>query len=208
MSDYDVQQAYLLTDRVTKAPVGFFGRDGKEYLIDFNHNPNFYVSEQRFQDFTTQEPTSLDTPMAVKYGAAITSPNGNISVNAAGVFQVLKTGPYLLKSNLRISRTGTPGVSHIFLWVETSTDGVNFVPANVSIRITIDNASTDAHLYDSSPTFIPAGVYLRTLIARSSTGNNFGGLFSEAPSAALTALGIGADPSASLEWHTLSGYDY
>ena len=35
MSDYDYQQAYILTDRVTMAPVGFFGRDGKEYLIDF-----------------------------------------------------------------------------------------------------------------------------------------------------------------------------
>jgi len=35
MSDYDYQQAYILTDRVTKAPVGFFGRDGKEYLINF-----------------------------------------------------------------------------------------------------------------------------------------------------------------------------
>lgn len=35
MSDYDYQQAYILTDRVTLAPVGFFGRDGKEYLINF-----------------------------------------------------------------------------------------------------------------------------------------------------------------------------
>lgn len=208
MSDYDVQPAYILTNRDTKAPVGFFGRDGKEYLIDFNHSPNFYISEQRFQDFTTQEPIAVDTPLVVKYGAAITSPNGNISVNANGVFHILKGGPYMLKSNLRVSRTGTAGVSHIFLWVESSVDGVNFAPSNVSIRITIDNASTDAHLYDSSPTFIPSGIYLRTMIARSSTGSDSGGLFSEAPSVTLASMGIGADPSASLEWHTLSGYNY
>ena len=180
----------------------------KKAVSELYARHNYYVSEKRFQDFTTQLPPGLDVPLPVTYGAAATSPNGNVSVDAAGVFRVLKGGPYLLKSNLRVSRAGAGGVSHIFLWVETGTDGITFAPANVSIRIAIDDSSTDAHLYDSSPIFLPTGLYLRTLCARSSTGHNSGGLYSEAPSAALQALGVGDDPSASLEWHTLNGYDY
>lgn len=167
-----------------------------------------YVSEMRFQDFTTQEPAGVDIPTVVKYGAAATSPNDFVSVTAGGVFQVLKSGPYLLKSNLRISRVGSGGASNIHLWIETSDDGVTFVPLNVSIRATIDNGATDAHLYDSSPAFFPAGLYLRTMQARSSTGHDSGGLYSEAPSATLQAYGVGADPSASLEWHIMTGYNY
>lgn len=169
---------------------------------------NYYISEDRFQDFTNQEPTALDTPTVVKYGPAKTSPNGFVSVTAGGVFQIHKTGPYLLKSNLRVSRTGVGGTSHIYLWVETSPDNVTWTPANVSIRVTIDSNVTDDHLYDSSPTFLPAGIYVRTMQARSSTGVNAGGLFSATPSAALTTYGIGPDPSASLEFHTVIGFNY
>lgn len=169
---------------------------------------NYYISEDRFQDFTDQEPTALDTPTVVKYGPAKTSPNGFVSVTAGGVFQAHKTGPYLLKSNLRVSRTGVGGTSHIYLWVETSPDNVTWTPANVSIRVTIDSNVTDDHLYDSSPTFLPAGIYVRTMQARSSSGVNAGGLFSANPSAALTTYGIGPDPSASLEWHIMTGYNY
>lgn len=169
---------------------------------------NYYISEARFQDFTNQTPSGLDIPTVVKYGAAATSPNGFVSVTAGGVFQVLKTGPYLIKSNLRVSRTGVGGTSHIYLWVELSNDGITFFPANVSTRITIDSNVTDDHLYDSSPIFLNAGTYLRTMQARSSTGFNAGGLYSEAPSAALQAYGVGSDPSASLEWHIMTGYNY
>lgn len=169
---------------------------------------NYYISEQRFQDFTNQEPAALDTPTVVKYGPAVTSPNGFVSVTASGVFEVLKSGPYLLKSNLRISRTGVGGTSHIYLWVEVSNDGFAWTPANVSIRVTIDSNVTDDHLYDSSPTFLAQGTFVRTMIARSSTGTNAGGLFSAAPSAALASYGVGPDPSASLEWHIMTGYHY
>lgn len=168
----------------------------------------FYISEQRFQDFTDQTPTALDTPTVVKYGPAITSPNGIVSVTAAGVFTVLKGGPFMLKSNLRVARLGAGGISHVHLWIETSVDLITWVPANVSIRITVGDTSTDAHLFDSSPAFLPSGLYVRSMMARSSTGTNAGGLYSEAPSSALSALGVGADPSASLEWHTIAGYNY
>lgn len=169
---------------------------------------SYYISEHRFQDFTDQVPSGLDIPTVVKYGAAATSPNGFVSVTAGGVFEVLKSGPYLIKSNLRVSRTGAGGASHIHLWVEASSDGITFAPLNVSIRITIDSYVTDDHLYDSSPAFFPAGTFIRTMQARSSTGNNSGGLYHAAPSAALATYGVGEDPSASLEWHIMTGYNY
>ena len=169
---------------------------------------SYYISEMRFQDFTDQLPAGLNTPMVVKYGAAATSPNGFVSVTAGGVFEVLKGGPYLLKSNLRVSRTGAGGASHIHLWIETSPDNITFTPVNVSIRITIDSSVNDDHLYDSSPAFLPAGTFVRTMVARSSTGNNSGGLYHAVPSAALTTYGVGPDPSASLEWHIMTGYNY
>lgn len=169
---------------------------------------SYYISEQRFQDFTDQVPPGLDAPTVVKYGPAVTSPNGFVSVTAGGIFQVLKGGPYLLKSNLRVSRLGAGGASHIHLWVETSADGVTYTPANVSLRITIDSSVTDDHLYDSSPAFLPAGLYVRTMMARSSTGSNSGGLYHSDPSASLASYGVGPDPSASLEWHIMTGYNY
>lgn len=168
----------------------------------------YYISEGRFQDFTDQIPAGLDIPTVVTYGAAATSANGFVSVTAGGVFEILKSGPYLLKSNLRVSRTGAGGASHIHLWVESSPDGITFAPLNVSIRITIDSSVTDDHLYDSSPVFFPAGTFIRTMQARSSTGNNSGGLYSASPSATLATYGVGDDPSASLEWHIMTGYNY
>ena len=169
---------------------------------------SFYLSEQRFQDFTNQNPSGVDIPTVVKYGAAITSPNGCVSVSAGGVFSILKTGPYLIKSNLRIARIGAGAAAHIHLWVEASPDNVMWTPVNVSIRITVDSNRNDDHLYDSSPIFLPAGTYIRTMFARDSSGANAGGLYSETPSAALTLYGVGPDPSASLEWHTVVGYRY
>lgn len=169
---------------------------------------SYYVSEQRFQDFTNQTAAGLDTPTVVRYGPATTSPNGMVSVDANGTFSILKSGPYLIKSNLRIARLGVGGASHIHLWIESSPDNVVWTPLNVSLRITIDNTRTDDHLYDSSPVFFPAGTYIRTMFARDSSGVNDGGLYSESPSAALQAYGVGPDPSASLEWHIMTGYNY
>ena len=52
MSDYDVQPAYILTDRVTNVPVGFYGKNGKEYLIDFISNAPGY-------DLATESPSQV-----------------------------------------------------------------------------------------------------------------------------------------------------
>lgn len=169
---------------------------------------SYYISEQRFQDFTNQTAAGLDIPTVVKYGAAATSPNGFVSVTAGGVFEILKSGPYLIKSNLRIARIGMGGAAHIHLWIEASPDNVVWTPLNVSLRITVDSTRVDDHLYDSSPVFFTAGTYIRTMFARDSSGVNDGGLYSESPSAALLAYGVGPDPSASLEWHIMTGYNY
>ena len=181
---------------------------GDRSLGWFMVSGSYYVSEQRFQDFTNQTAAGLDIPTVVKYGAATTSPNAMISVNAGGVFSVLKSGPYLLKSNLRIARTGMGGAAHIHLWIESSPDNIVWTPLNVSIRITVDSTRTDDHLYDSSPVFFSSGTYIRTMFARDSSGANDGGLYSESPSATLLAYGVGPDPSASLEWHIMTGYNY
>lgn len=64
MSDYDYQQAYILTDRVTKAPVGFFGRDGKEYLINFGASGSGVVIDGEVDTFG-------DLPSAVSHAGEV-----------------------------------------------------------------------------------------------------------------------------------------
>jgi len=175
-------------------------------LINETAGSNLYDS---FVDTTTQTGAPIDTPIQVKYGPAKTSPNGIISVDAAGTLTILKGGPFLFKSRLRASRTGAAGTSSLFFWVEISTNGgAGWSILGNTIDIRLENSSQEDVFFDFSSLTLPAGIKLRSMFARSSTGSDFGDLTPSTPSAALQAYGLTTAPSAQLSIYINNDYLY
>lgn len=165
--------------------------------------------EVSFTDLTTQSGAPVDTPKQVKYGPANVSPNGILEIDAAGNLTVLKTGPLFIKSRLRVGRSGASGVSSLFFWVEISLDGgVVWNIFGNSIDVKLDNSTEADIFFDFSTLFLDAGVKLRSMFARSSTGDNSGDLLPSSPSAALQAYGVPTAPSAQLSIYRSRDYLY
>lgn len=165
--------------------------------------------EASFTDTTTQSGAPIDTPKQVKYGPALTSPSGIVSIDTLGTLTVLKTGPLFVKSRLRAGRTGASGISSIFFWVEISLDGgaVWNIFGN-SIDIRLDNSTESDVFFDFSTLFLDKGIKLRSMFARSSTGDNSGDLIPSTPSAALQAYGVPIAPSAQISIYRSRDYLY
>lgn len=165
--------------------------------------------EASFVDVTTQSGSPIDTPKQVKYGPALTSPSGIAAIDADGTLTMLKTGPLFIKSRLRVGRTGASGVSSVFFWAEISLDGgtVWNVLGN-SVDIKLDNSTENDVFFDFSTLFLNQGIKLRSMFARSSTGDNSGDLSASTPSAALQAYGVPIAPSAQISIYRSRGYSY
>ena len=165
--------------------------------------------EVSYTDTTTQSGSPVDTPKQVKYGAPATSPSGIVSIDAAGVLTVLQTGPLFIKSRLRVGRSGAAGVSSIFFWVEISLDGgVVWNILGNSIDVRLDSSTENDVFFDFSTLFLDKGIKLRSMFARSSTGNNSGDLIPSTPSAALQAYGVPIAPSAQISIYRSRDYLY
>lgn len=165
--------------------------------------------EVSFTDLTIQAGATADTVRQVKYGPALTSPGGIASIDAVGTLTILKTGPFFIKSRLRIGRAGAAGVSSIFFWVEISANGGsawNILGNSIDVRL--DNSTESDVFFDFSTLFLNAGIKLRSMFARSSTGNNSGDLLPSVPSAALQAYGVPTAPSAQISIYRSRDYPY
>lgn len=165
--------------------------------------------EVSFTDLTSQLGATADAVKQVKYGPAQTSPTGIVSIDATGNLTIIKTGPFFIKSRLRIGRTGASGVSSIFFWVEISINGGSTwdILGN-SIDVKLDNSTESDVFFDFSTLFLNAGIKLRSMFARSSTGDNSGDLLPSVPSAALQAYGVPTAPSAQISIYRARGYPY
>jgi hypothetical protein len=172
-------------------------------------SPLYYTIEKDYVSIAVQNPTALDTPMTVSYGPGGTSANNLIYVSAVGIITCVESGPYMFKSRHRVGRIGASGISHIFQWIESSIDnGVTWIKIGNSVSVSLDNANDQTLFFDSTPLFMQAGQQLRSRIARSSIGNNSGGLIPEQPSAALIAEGVQPSPSAQLTVYRLENWLY
>ncbi len=178
-------------------------------IIELQDNSMFgLVPEGDFISLTTQSGSPIDTPKVVSYGVNKQS-NSGILDYTNGVFTFLKTGPIGIKSRLRTGRVGASGVSHLFLWAEASVDGGmvwNKIGNSTSIHLT--NSTETKTFFDVAFMVGVTGLKLRTLFARSSTGNDSGDLIAETPSAALIALGVMSAASAQITIYKDSNYNY
>ena len=199
------------------------GSKVEELLLRVNNNQDFtpteklklaglenqaYTTEDNFVDTSTQAGI-LDTPQNVLYGALKTSPNGLVRVDADGVINILKGGPFAFKTRHHITRTGASGISKVFQWVEISVDdGVTWAINGNPVDVQLNGADDTSNFFDFATIEVPAGVKLRARFARSSTGADFGSLTPSAPSASLTSAGVPVVPSAQLTVYRVQGWEY
>ena len=135
------------------------------------------VNEQevfRAVSYVTQEPSALDIPIQITYGAA--QANEYFSLDASGQFTVLTAGNYSLILRLVFGRTGSPGVANLF-----ARGLINGIQNVGSIHALLDDSSqSSSSLFFLSAT-LPASTVFSSQLMRSSAngGVNAGGLFAQ-----------------------------
>lgn len=137
----------------------------------------------------TQEPTAVDTPLQLTFGAAQGSASDPVMVNAAGLVTFNQAGAYAMRLKLQCGRTGSSGTS--ILLSRLLINGVQLGSA-AAVKMT----STDATTPTESRVVlnVSAGQTFAAQIMRDSAGSNFGGVYPH--TAAVAAWGTA--PSALL----------
>ena len=200
------------------------GSKVEELLLRVNNNATFtsadeakldglenqaYVREDSFVNTTSQTGSPIDVPRNVVYGPLKTSASGLIRHNADGTLDILKGGPFAFKTRHRVSRTGASGTTHMFFWVEVSTDnGLSWTITGQPQDIRLETSADSRTFFDFTTDSFPAGTKIRARFARSSTGSDFGSLEPATGSAALTSLGVTPVPSAQLTVYKVQGWNY
>ena len=129
----------------------------------------------------SQEPTALDTPLQVEFGALQTTTD--IDISAAGAVTFNTAGKYIITTFFQYGRTGASGTSELL-----NRYLVNGSQAGVSLAAKVDNAETLVP-WSSTIQFTAAINDVLTIeIMRDSAGANFGGLFAITPSVVGWAL--------------------
>ena len=137
----------------------------------------------------TQEPTAVDTPLQLTFGAAQGSASDPVMMSAAGLVTFNQAGAYALRLKLQCGRTGATGTS--ILLSRLLLNGAQLGRA-AAVKIT----ATDATVPTESRVVlnVTAGQTFAAQIMRDSAGPNFGGVYPH--TAAVTAWGTA--PSALL----------
>lgn len=170
-----------------------------------------YTTEVELTDFTTQTGAPIDTLKQIKFSNSIgDSPNGLINMDSVGNITILKAGPYGFKSRYRVSRlTSSGGTAHIVFFIQASYDqGQTWNVIGNAITVHLLSVDQDSIFFDYAKLDAPAGLMLRSMFARSSTGYDDGFLEPAIPSAALAALGVPNTPSAQITVYKNIGHKY
>ena len=136
-----------------------------------------------FSTAANQQPTGLDTPLQIEFGAAQDPENGPISLDANGNFTVKRTGRFVVESQLQIGRTGAAQVSFIF--VRFTVDGNQAGP---TLFTKLENAEVSESFQLGFTRAYATGEVLRVEIYRDSSGNNSGGLFQQTSTLGWTTV--------------------
>lgn len=156
-----------------------------------NKNSGIVLTEEiglAGRDYTAQNPTLVDTPLQVTFGAAQGSMSDPVMIDAAGAITFNEAGRYAVTFTFSFGRTGGAGTSEVLL--RFLTDGVE----SFSFHTKLDSADITIPIQFVGDTQVTAGSVTTVEIMRDSTGNNSGGLLPFTP-----ALGTwGPSPSASV----------
>lgn len=140
-----------------------------------------------FSSAATQNPTALDTPLQVEFGAGATATEATLASNGTLTFNV--AGDYIITLFLRFGRTtGTGGAILLNRFLINGAQGLNSNAVSLPDQNTIIPFSTSLNLTAT------AGMTFQLQVMRDSAGVNNGGLFRVLP----TAAGWNLAPSATI----------
>lgn len=147
------------------------------------------VEVLRVASTATQEPTAVDTPLQLTFGAAQGSASDPVMLSATGLVTFNQAGSYAARIKLQNGRTGASGTS--ILLSRLLLNGVQ-LGNTAAVKMTQTDATTPT---DSRVVLnVTAGQTFAVQIMRDSAGSNFGGVYPH--TAAVTAWGTA--PSALL----------
>ena len=147
------------------------------------------VEVLRVASTAIQEPTAVDTPRQLTFGAAQGSASDPVMLNAAGLVTFNRAGAYALRLKLQCGRTGSSGTS--ILLSRLLLNGAQLGSA-AAVKITQTDATTPTE--SRVVLNVTAGQTFTAQIMRDSAGSNFGGVYPH--TAAVAAWGTA--PSALL----------
>lgn len=142
-----------------------------------------------FSTATDQQPSALDTPLLIEFGAAQGTVSDPVMVDAAGKLTFNEAGEYTLILGLTYGRTGSVGTSVLIF--RQLDDGVQ---VTTSLAKKIESAEHLDPLFITQVVKAEAGRTIEYEFYRDSVGTNFGGLFQVVP----TLSGWGDAPSAAV----------
>ncbi len=140
-----------------------------------------YESVLRASSTSNQEPTSLDTPITVSFGAAQGGSTDPIQLDADGTLTVNQSGLYFVRLNLQYGRTGANGTSWIYFRTTIAPDGINYVQGGRTVLTKLVNSSSSFSFQNVSVSSFQEGWKIRVEVMRGSEGNNTGGLIATDP---------------------------
>ena len=147
------------------------------------------VEVLRVTSTAAQEPTAVDTPLQLTFGAAQGSASDPVMISAAGLVTFNQAGAYALRLKLQCGRTGSTGTS--ILLSRLLINGVQLGSA-AAVKMTQTDATTPTE--SRVVLNVTAGQTFAAQIMRDSAGSDFGGVYPH--TAAVTAWGTA--PSALL----------
>jgi hypothetical protein len=134
--------------------------------------------------FVNQSPVALDTPIQVNFGAP--QSNAFIDLDAAGTVAFLQDGLYQIEVRATIGRATNPG-NAIFL----ARSRLNGIQIGNSFHANLPNNQIQTPLFAATTVAASVNDEFTVQVARSSLGNNSGGLFTQSAG----PLGWAASPS-------------
>ena len=171
--------------------------------------PNNYYEVGRYTDYTEQSSGLADERVVVTFGAGGADPLGILSLDSAGVFTALKSGPIAVKQRIRLTRPSTAGVSYLFFQAQVSLDGGTTWAAIGDTQHEAIDESGDIDIFlDVSFINVTAGIKLRATWAQSSDGIADATLSPTSPTAAMLLEGWTDVGSAETVIYALNGHNY
>jgi hypothetical protein len=125
------------------------------------------------QENTNQEPTGLDIPLQVKFGAAQGSPSTPVQLFANGDIKFNQAGLYLFNGYASFERQGSSGGTAVIAF-RALINGIQISPSKM-VEIATVGVSTPYEL--TIPLEVNAGDILTWQIMRDSSGVDRGGLY-------------------------------
>lgn len=170
-NDGDVQ---LLGDSISGRP--YYRSTFWEYeLVDLVSSTVPITRENVLQaasTATSQEPSAVDTPLQIEFGAAQGTPSDPIQIDALGNISVNTSDSYIFDLSLQYGRTGGAGTS--VLYARVLINGAQVGSSGYSI---VDNADVVVPTSTEINLTLAAGDVVTFELIRDSSGVNSGGLF-------------------------------